>query len=102
MGADHVPSLDPGQSSGGFAERMRQPALSKSGKPKRESGKSQESPTGSPWAPGAYMVGLALLLAGSTIAVLYGAVHPIRRASCRGPVLLGQAVLLEVAAETRR
>ena len=60
-----------------FAERMRQPALNKSGKPKRESGKAQESASGSPWAPGAYMVGLALLLAASTMAVLYGAVHPI-------------------------
>lgn len=60
-----------------FAERMRQPALTKSGKPKRESGKSQESPSGSPWAPGAYMVGLAVLLFGSTIAVMYGSVHAV-------------------------
>ena len=60
-----------------FADRMRQPALTKSGKLKRESGKSQKSSSGSPWAPVAYMAGLALLLFGSTIAVVYGAVHPI-------------------------
>lgn len=60
-----------------FAERMRQPALNKGGRPKRDSGKSQESASGSPWAPVAYMAGLALLLFGSTIGVVYGAVHPI-------------------------
>ena len=60
-----------------FADRMRQPALNKAGRPKRESGKSQESASGSPWAPGAYMVGLAVLLGGSMLNVLYGAVHPI-------------------------
>ncbi len=60
-----------------FAERMRQPALNKGGRPKRDSRKSQESPGGSPWAPVAYMAGLALLLSGSTIGVIYGAVHPI-------------------------
>lgn len=60
-----------------FAARMRQPALTKSGKPKRETGKIQDSPSGSPWAPVAYMAGLALLLFGSTVAVVYGAVHPL-------------------------
>ena len=60
-----------------FAARMRQPTVSKSGKPKRESAASQEQASGSPWAPGAYMVGLALLLAGSMVSMLYGAVHPI-------------------------
>ncbi len=60
-----------------FAERMRQPALNKGGRPKRDSGKNQESASGSPWAPVAYMAGLALLLFGSTISVVYGAVHPI-------------------------
>ena len=61
-----------------FAARMRQPTVSKSGKPKRESAASQEQASGSPWAPGAYMVGLALLLAGSMVSMLYGAVHPGR------------------------
>ena len=56
---------------------MRQPTVSKSGKPKRESAASQEQASGSPWAPGAYMVGLAVLLAGSMVSMIYGAVHPI-------------------------
>ena len=60
-----------------FAARMRQPAIKKSGRPKRESGPSQETPSGSPWAPVAYVVGLAFLLTGSTVAVLYGAVYPV-------------------------
>ena len=60
-----------------FAARMRQPMLKKSGRPKRDAGASQDSPSGSPWAPVAYMAGLVLLLFGSTIAVLYGAVYPV-------------------------
>ena len=60
-----------------FAARMRQPTVSKSGKPKRESAASQEQASGSPSAPGAYMVGLAVLLAGSMVSMIYGAVHPI-------------------------
>ena len=60
-----------------FAARLQQPTVSKSGKPKRESAASQEQASGSPWAPGAYMVGLAILLAGSMLSVLYGVVHPI-------------------------
>jgi hypothetical protein len=60
-----------------FAARMRQPALNKSGRLKRDSGSSQDTPTGSPWAPAAYMTGLALLLFGSTIGVVYGEVYPV-------------------------
>jgi hypothetical protein len=59
-----------------FASRMRQPAIKKSGRPKRDSGPSQEPPSGSPWAPVAYVAGLALLLSGSTVAAIYGAVYP--------------------------
>jgi hypothetical protein len=59
-----------------FAARMRQPTLNKSGRSKRDGGSSQV-PTGSPWAPVAYMAGLALLLFGSTVGVVYGEVHPV-------------------------
>ena len=58
-----------------FASRMRQP-IKKSGRPKRDSGPSQEPPSGSPWAPVAYVAGLALLLSASTVAAIYGAVYP--------------------------
>ncbi len=60
-----------------FAARMRQPTTKKGGRPKREGGSTQDSPSGSPWAPVAYMAGLALLLFGSTVGVVYGAVYPV-------------------------
>lgn len=60
-----------------FASRMRQPTIKKSGRPKRDGGPTQESPGGSPWAPVAYIAGVALLLSGSTIGVVYGAVYPV-------------------------
>ena len=60
-----------------FAARMRQPTIKKSGRPKRDAGSNQDSPSGSPWAPVAYLAGLALLLLGSTVAVVYGAVYPV-------------------------
>ncbi len=62
---------------GVFAARMRQPALKKSGRPKRDGGSDQDSPTGSPWAPVAYMAGLAMLLCASTVSVVYGSVYPV-------------------------
>ncbi len=60
-----------------FAARMRQPAIKKGGRPKRDGGPVQDSPSGSPWVPVAYMAGLALLIFGSTVSVVYGAVYPV-------------------------
>lgn len=60
-----------------FAERIRQPTTKKSGRPKRDGSSSQAQSSGSPWVPVAYIAGLALLVFGSTVSALYGAVHPV-------------------------
>ena len=74
-----------------FAARMRQPTIKKGGRPKRDGGSTQDSPSGSPWAPVAYMAGLALLLFGSTVGVVYGAVYPSPRISCPGQDFFGRS-----------
>lgn len=60
-----------------FAARIQQPTIKKSGRPKRDSSPTQDQSSGSPWVPVAYLAGLALLLFGSTVSVVYGAVYPV-------------------------
>lgn len=60
-----------------FAERIKPSTTKKGGRPKRDDSSSQARSHTSPWVPVAYLAGVAVLMFGSTVSVVYGAVYPV-------------------------